>query len=148
MSSDNSGIIEESIFPSTSSTETLSTLYSPCAETTHFTTDVNDPPGTISGESIGCLANGMYTPHNVHIQGQAAFVSWYSDGLVKIDLSDPKNPVVTSQLRIGCPLDDNSTAPPDVWGVYKSSGVGSAVGYSDRSCGYGVAQEKGSNIWN
>ena len=127
----------------------LSTLYSPCGATTHWKPNANDPPGTVTGESLKCLSGGAYTPHNAFVVGTKAFVSWYADGVVIVDLSDPRNPVVTSQLSINCPVGNvthpsSITAPPDVWGVYKSSGQGSHFLYSDRNCGLGIGKELGN----
>jgi hypothetical protein len=63
----------------------------------------------------GCDPAGTYSVHNVQVETTGnkvlAYVSWYSDGMLVLDVSDPYNPV-----EVGRFLDNSSN---DFWGVYK-----------------------------
>lgn len=58
--------------------------------------DIRDPSqpqllSTITGASLGLLSA---TPHNPVIRGDLLYVSWYHNGLVVLDISDPTQPVM------------------------------------------------------
>jgi hypothetical protein len=69
-----------------------------------------------------------------------AYVSWYSDGMLVLDVSDPYNPV-----EVGRFLDasTNGDAPNDFWGVYKVPNDPYFYG-SDRNGGLYTFKEQGS----
>jgi hypothetical protein len=65
--------------------------------------------------------DGIYTIHNTEVVLEdQAFSSWYSDGIVWWDLSDPRNPVRLGQFRPPPAPDPHGVFPnaPMVWGVY------------------------------
>jgi hypothetical protein len=63
-----------------------------------------------------------------------AYISWYTDGMLILDISDPYNPVETARY----------TADGEVyWGVYKETNSPWIYG-SDRNGGLAVFKEFGS----
>ena len=91
-----------------------------------------------------CDPAGTYSVHNVIVETTGnkvkAYVSWYSDGMLVIDVSDPENPV-----EVGRFLDDSSNGgePNDFWGVYKIPNDPFFYG-SDRNGGLYSFKEQGS----
>jgi len=91
-----------------------------------------------------CDPAGSYSVHNVVVETKGnktkAYISWYSDGMLVLDVSDPANPVEVARF-----LDDstNGGAPNDFWGVYKETNSPWIYG-SDRSGGLYVFKEKGA----
>jgi hypothetical protein len=74
-------------------------------------------------------ANGFWSIHNTEVSGQTAFSSWYSNGIVALDLSDIQNITMVGQF-----------VPPgepfaEVWGV--------AIGDD----GLIYASDLGSGLW-
>ena len=69
-----------------------------------------------------------------------AYVSWYSDGMLVLDVSDPYNP-----MEVGRFLDasTNGGLPNDFWGVYKVPNNAFFYG-SDRNGGLYTFKERGS----
>jgi hypothetical protein len=92
----------------------------------------------------GCATFGTYSVHNVIVETTGnkvkAYVSWYSDGMLVIDVSDPYNPE-----EVGRFLDDSSNGglPNDFWGVYKQPNDPFFYG-SDRNGGLYTFKEQGS----
>lgn len=91
----------------------------------------------------GCDPAGTYSVHNVIVERQGnrtlAYLSWYSDGMVVLDVTDPYAPVEVARF-----FDDTATfrganggAPHDYWGVYKVPGSPFLYG-SDRNGGLDV----------
>lgn len=68
-------------------------------------------------------APNPFGSHNVMVRGNTAYISWYADGLVVVDISDPTNPQVLAQ---GVDPGDN------YWGVYVQ---GDLIFASDRDTG-------------
>jgi hypothetical protein len=91
-----------------------------------------------------CDPAGTYSSHNVVVETTGnkvkAYVSWYSDGMLILDLSDPYNPVETARF-----LDDstNGDEPIDFWGIYKETNSPWIYG-SDRNGGLYILKEYGS----
>jgi len=92
----------------------------------------------------GCATFGTYSVHNVIVETTGnkvkAYVSWYSDGMLVLDVSDPWNPVEVGRFL------DNSTnggEPNDFWGVYKVPNDPFFYG-SDRNGGLYSFKEQGS----
>lgn len=86
-----------------------------------------------------CRADGTYTVHNVQVETRGnktlAYVSWYSDGMLVLDVSDPYNPIEIA--RFSDTTEDFEAAnggPQDFWGVYKEAGTPFFYG-SDRNGG-------------
>ena len=71
-----------------------------------------------------CDAAGTYSSHNVVVETDddgnvLAYISWYWDGMLVLDVTDPYNPVEVARFL------DNSTNggfANDFWGVYKIPG--------------------------
>jgi hypothetical protein len=101
---------------------------------------------TCSASVVGptCDPAGTYTVHNVIVETTGnktkAYVSWYSDGMLVLDVSDPYNPV-----EVGRFLDDstNGGEPIDFWGVYKVPNDPFFYG-SDRNGGLYTFKEQGA----
>ena len=104
----------------------------PTLESTFNTTCSADPSASV------CDPAGTYSAHNVIVENEGnkvmAYVAWYSDGMLVIDVSDPENPV-----EVGRFLDP----PNDFWGVYKIPNDPFFYG-SDRSKGLFTFKLQGS----
>ena len=68
-----------------------------------------------------------------------AYLSWYSDGMVVVDVTDPYAPVEVARFfdDTAAFRDANGGAPHDYWGVYKVPGSPFVYG-SDRNGGLDV----------
>jgi hypothetical protein len=91
-----------------------------------------------------CSSNGTYSVHNVVVETKGnkvlAYVSWYWDGMIVLDVSDPYNPVeVARYLDTSGPNDGLAN---DFWGIYKEPNSPSFYG-SDRNGGLYIFQLKG-----
>jgi len=93
--------------------------------------DVNGD-GTLELEQVGQftaldhVSGELFTPpgswsvHNTEVNGDHAYSSWYSHGIVALDLTDPTDPQLVGQFvpptsaRFGGSL---GTGPAEVWGV-------------------------------
>jgi hypothetical protein len=82
--------------------------------------------------SLTNATSGFYSVHNPQIRGDTLFLSWYSDGLRIVDISDPARPREVASYRTQPTLDPTgvfaSFGPagshpiPFVWGVYPLAG--------------------------
>lgn len=95
--------------------------------------------------SSECAANGTYSVHNVLVETKGnkvlAYVSWYWDGMIVLDVSDPYNPVeIARYLDTSGPNDGLAN---DMWGIYKEPNSPHFYG-SDRNGGLYVFQLKGA----
>ncbi len=97
---------------------------------------------TAPGDS--CDSAGTYSVHNIVVETTddkvKAYISWYWDGMLVLDITDPYNPVEVARFL------DNSTndgEPNDFWGVYKVTDKPWIYG-SDRNGGLYVFKEKGA----
>jgi hypothetical protein len=71
----------------------------------------------------GCDPNGTYSVHNVIVEGNLAYFSWYSDGVLIVDISDPYNPVEVARYHEAGPeFEERNAGIQDVWGIYKEPG--------------------------
>ena len=91
-----------------------------------------------------CDPAGTYSVHNVVVETTGnkvkAYVSWYWDGILVLDVTDPYNPVEVGRFL------DNSTnngLANDFWGVYKETNSPWIYG-SDRNGGLYILKEQGS----
>jgi hypothetical protein len=111
----------------------------PVLASTFNTTCSADP------EAEGCDRNGTYSAHNVQVESRGnktfAYVSWYWDGMLVLDVTDPYNPLEVARYldRTG----PNDGLANDFWGVYKEHESPFIYG-SDRNGGLYVFQQKGS----
>lgn len=91
-----------------------------------------------------CDPAGTYSSHNVVVETLGnkvyAYVSWYSDGMLVIDVTNPYSPV-----EVGRFLDPstNGGMPNDFWGVYKEENSPFFYG-ADRNGGLYIFKLKGS----
>ncbi len=102
----------------------------------------------IPGEDGELGLDGIYSVHNTVVVGSLQYVSWYSDGLRIVDLSDPSNPVEVGSF-VPPPAEDEHNwwmAPngnrkiPVVWGVHPE---GNLVYVSDVNSGLWIVQYDG-----
>jgi hypothetical protein len=77
-----------------------------------------------------------YSVHNVIAESRGnktfAYVSWYSDGMLILDVSDPSNLIELARFFDNSAkfVDDNGGQPHDFWGVYKEEDSPSIYGSS------------------
>ncbi len=80
-----------------------------------------------------CDPRGTYTAHNVIVERDRAYLSWYSDGVLVLDISDPANPVETARFHeTGAEFESSNGGIQEVWGIYKD---GPDIFASDRNGG-------------
>lgn len=86
-------------------------------------------------DDSSCDDNGIYSSHNVIVEDNLAYVSWYREGVLVIDVSDPYNPVEVARFKGADPsfTQDNGGIQA-VWGIYKVPGE-SWIYASDRNGG-------------
>jgi hypothetical protein len=71
-------------------------------------------------DDTSCDPRGTYSVHNVIVEEGKAYISWYSDGVLVLDISDPYNPVEVSRFhREGSEFEAENGGIQDVWGIYK-----------------------------
>jgi hypothetical protein len=91
-----------------------------------------------------CDPRGTYSSHNVIVEDNKAYISWYSDGVLVIDVSDPYNPVEVGRYHESGPdFEAENGGIQDVWGIYKIENSPWIYG-SDRNGGLYVLKEFGS----
>lgn len=82
-----------------------------------------------------CDPRGTYSVHNVMVEEQRAYISWYSDGVLVLDISDPYNPVEIARYNpTGAAFESSNGGIQDVWGIYKDDRKDLIYG-SDRNGG-------------
>ena len=95
-----------------------------------------------------CDPSGTYSSHNVIVETQGnkvtAYISWYSDGVVAIDVTNPFNPVETARYhRAGAEFEEENGGIQDIWGIYKVPNQ-PWIYASDRNGGLYVLKEYGA----
>lgn len=99
---------------------------------------------SLSPRDPSCDPRGTYSVHNVIVEGDKAYFSWYSDGVLVYDISDPANPVETARYhREGEVFEAQNGGIQDVWGIYKEPGS-PWIYASDRNGGLYVLKEYGA----
>jgi hypothetical protein len=94
-----------------------------------------------------CDPFGTYSVHNVIVENRGdrvkAYLSWYWDGMLVLDVTDPANPKETARYFDNSPefLRSNGGLPHDFWGVGKERGRPWIYG-SDRNGGLYVFKER------
>ena len=87
-----------------------------------------------------CDPEGTYSVHNVIVESKGrrtlAYFSWYWDGMLVLDVTDPANPVEVARFFDNSPefIEENGGNPHDFWGVYKIRNRPTIYG-SDRNGG-------------
>jgi hypothetical protein len=95
-----------------------------------------------------CDLRGTYSVHNVIVEGNMAYFSWYSDGVLIVDISDPYNPVEVARYHEAGPeFEARNGGIQDVWGIYKEPGK-PWIYASDRNGGLYVLKEYGAGSKN
>lgn len=96
-----------------------------------------------------CDPRGTYSVHNAIVERDTAYLSWYSDGVLVVDVSDPYDPVETARYSPGGEeFEEQNGGIQDVWGIYKERGK-PWIYASDRNGGlyvlaaYGSGSERG-----
>lgn len=117
--------------------------------------DYSDPESPVLASTIdtvcsaaprdpSCDPRGTYSVHNVIVEGDKAYLSWYSDGVLIYDISDPANPVETARYhREGAAFEAQNGGIQDVWGIYKEPRK-PWIYASDRNGGLYVLKEYGA----
>ncbi|MGH2656576.1 MAG: PA domain-containing protein [Actinomycetota bacterium] len=96
-----------------------------------------------------CDPFGTYSVHNVIVETTGnkvkAYVSWYYDGMLVLDVTDPYNPKEIARYFDNSPefLESNGGQPHDFWGVGKEPNQPWIYG-SDRNGGLYIFKEQGS----
>ena len=95
-----------------------------------------------------CDARGTYSSHNVYVETSGnkvkAYISWYTDGVVVVDVTDPYNPVETARYhRAGAEFEAENGGIQDIWGIYKEPNS-PWIYASDRNGGLYILKEYGA----
>jgi hypothetical protein len=95
-----------------------------------------------------CDPRGTYSSHNVIVESRGdkvtAYISWYSDGVLAIDVTDPYNPVETARYhRAGAEFEEENGGIQDIWGIYKEPNS-PWIYASDRNGGLYILKEYGA----
>ena len=70
-----------------------------------------------------CDDGSVYSAHNIIVEGDQAYVSWYADGVLIVDISDPYQPVEVARYHAsGSAFERDNAGAQDVWGIYKEPG--------------------------
>ena len=70
-----------------------------------------------------CDEDGIYSSHNLITEGDKLYVSWYAEGVLVIDISDPYNPVEIARYKgTNETFKANNGGVQDVWGIHKLPG--------------------------
>ncbi|HWD46039.1 MAG TPA: hypothetical protein VHM23_20395 [Actinomycetota bacterium] len=80
----------------------------------------------VPGQDGRVATDGIYSVHNAVIEGDLEYVSWYSDGVRVVDLSDPGRPREVASFvpppspprQIAATAQNGRRDMPVVWGVY------------------------------
>ncbi|KAB1197242.1 MULTISPECIES: PA domain-containing protein [Haloferax] len=91
-----------------------------------------------------CDGRGTYSVHNIIVEDDMVYISWYSDGVLILDISDPYNPVEVARYSPGGEdFEDQNGGIQDVWGIDKEKNS-PWIYASDRNGGLYVLKELGS----
>ena len=78
---------------------------------------------TLDPTADECDPNGTYSVHNVIVENDLAYFSWYSHGVLILDLRDPYNPVEVARFNpTGEEFEMSNGGIQDVWGIWKAPG--------------------------
>ncbi len=103
-----------------------------------------DTPCSADPEHATCDPRGTYSSHNVIVEGTKAYISWYTEGVVVIDVADPYNPVEVARYHESGPeFEERNGGIQNVWGIYKEPRK-PWIYASDRNGGLYILKELGS----
>jgi hypothetical protein len=78
---------------------------------------------SLTPTDASCDLRGTYSVHNVVVEGHLAYFSWYSDGVLILDIRDPANPVEVARYNgLGEEFEMQNAGIQDVWGIWKQAG--------------------------
>lgn len=78
------------------------------------------------------------------VEDNKAYISWYTDGLVVVDVSDPYHPVEVARYHMaGADFEVENGGIQDIWGIYKVEDS-PWIYVSDRNGGLYVLKEYGA----
>lgn len=88
---------------------------------------------------------GSWSVHNTEIMGNRAFGSWYSNGIVSLDITDPTAPVLVGQFAKESSRRSFFFGPPgaETWGVFPEPATG-LVYASDMRSGLWILRPTGA----
>ena len=114
----------------------------PVLASTFNTTCSADPVADV------CDPRGTYSSHNVIVETQGnrtlAYISWYAEGVVVIDVTDPYAPVEIARYNpMTAEFEQQNGGIQDVWGIYKETNSPFLYA-SDRNGGLYVLKMKGA----
>ncbi|MFT5822484.1 MAG: choice-of-anchor B domain-containing protein [Crocinitomix sp.] len=107
--------------------------------------DVSDPASIKSLDKIQSSPGQDIVPHNSHVRGNYLYTSYYTDGVVIHDITNPHNLIEVANYDTS-PLDSPTT--DGCWGVYPFFASGNIIA-SDRQEGlliYSVDEHQGSYL--
>ena len=116
--------------------------------------DYSDPENPVLASTFNtvCSANpldascdprGTYSSHNVIVEGTKAYISWYAEGVLILDISNPYKPKEVGRYHeAGEAFEERNAGIQDVWGVSKIPDE-PWIYASDRNGGLYVLKEKG-----
>lgn len=94
--------------------------------------------------SADCDARGTFSVHNILVEDDKAYISWYSDGVLILDISNPYFPVEIARFHEAGPeFEAENGGIQDVWGIHKVTNL-PWIFASDRNGGLYVLKELGS----
>ena len=103
--------------------------------------------GAFMGPAIGPdTPPGSWSIHNTEVLGDRAYSSWYSAGIVALDVSNPANPTQVGQFVPNTSrrhANSLGTGPAEVWGVAIDPATG-IVYASDMRTGLWIVQPTGA----
>ncbi len=93
-------------------------------------------------DNESCLDEGIYSSHNLIVEGNKVYVSWYAEGVLILDISDPYNPVEIARFKgADETFEEGNGGVQDVWGIHKLPGD-PLIYASDRNGGLYVLEER------
>ena len=96
-------------------------------------------------DSAGCDPEGIYSSHNFIVEGDKLYVSWYAEGVLVLDISDPYNPVEIARFSgEDAAFRESNGGVQEVWGIHKLPGD-PFIYASDRNGGLYVLEDKSGN---
>ena len=77
--------------------------------------------------------------HNPEVHGDLLYLSWYSDGLRVVDISEPASPREVASFVPPSQRIQGETVPPLIWGVHVEDNL---IFLSDMSAGLYILEQR------
>ncbi len=95
--------------------------------------DYSDPTNPVLASTFNTISSlnedgppdprGTYSVHNVMVEDQTVYLSWYSEGILILDISDPYNAVEIARYHEEGPeFEEQNGGIQVIWGIYKPEG--------------------------